>query len=197
MIRSLFFALVLGFPVTTMAQTYAFIEAQTQVEHDLKPQAAVNALVGHRYGEWGVSGFFMVADGWGQAYLGPTYAPASWVELSLSVGAQQTDKGLGLRYAASIWFGYDRFEFLGIVEFDNWSFKGDDSGVWYDLTMSGKVTNWFAAGFKDRRWAGFGPYLKFVHPSTGLGAWLSWNPVDFETLETPLSRFLVGVTFSL
>lgn len=197
MVRAIVLGFVLSFSIPASAQTYGLIEARVQVEHDLEPLAAIDALVGHRYGEWGVSAFFMVVDGWAQGYAGPTYAPAEWVELSLNIGAQQTPDGLAFRYAASAWFGYSWFDFLGIVEFDNPAFQGDDLGVWYDLTAVGKVTDWFAAGAKVQRGVGFGPHLKLTEANTGLGLWLSWCPVDLETLDMNPSRFLVGATLSL
>jgi hypothetical protein len=129
---------------------------------------------------WHVNAFFLVTDKWAEAYVGPSWDIASWISVGFSVGAQQGVQGLGLRYAASLWFGNRRWSFFGITEFDNASFARDASGVWYDLTAKTRVAGWLDVGLKSRRFVGIGPYVALRVPSTSIWLWVAWTPWDPE-----------------
>lgn len=143
----------------------------------------------------GASAFAQVTEGWAQIYAGPTWAPAQWLELSLSAGFEQTGSKLGLRFGSSVWAGYKSFSFLGLAEFNSQSFVGDDSGVWFDLTSKYQPNSWLTIGAKYRRFVGLGPMLE-ISPTTSTAIWMNWSPIDPEMGDGDTfhpDRFLVGV----
>lgn len=138
-------------PVNPQPTFTGFVEAHLQLDGTNRPTPIVDMGFQRNFSKYGLglSGFAWVQDGWAQAYIGPTYKPADWVQLGVSVGGEMgSDYKLKARYATSLWFGYDIFSFAGCVEFNNDSFRGDRSGVWYDLLLKLTPKNWVSVGWR-------------------------------------------------
>jgi len=192
---ALFVAMFLA--TTASAETTGASQIIFQSDKSSVPTAEI--FLAHRF-DWhglGFSAFALVVEGWAQFYAGPTWAPADWIEVGLSTGVEQVGSKFKPRFEASVWSGYGPFSFLGIVEFDPKSFKGDDSGVWFDLTPKYQVLDWLAVGAKYRRPVGTGPLIELSLPTTPSAAiWCSWMPIDPEKADGKLlhpARFLVGL----
>lgn len=143
--------------------------------------------------------FFLVTEGWAQAYMGPAWAPTDWLEVGVSVGGQQIDGELAARYAATLWLGTDIYSLLAIVEFDNATFRGESDGVWYDLRAMAQPLAWLTVGIEARRFAGVGPRIDLKIPQTPLSVWCTWTPFELEKLDGQLghlSRFMFGALAS-
>jgi len=181
-----------------------FVEAQLLVDGQARPVPIMDMGFQRNFSKYGLglSGFLLVQDGWAQAYIGPTYKPADWVQIGLSVGAEMgLDYKLKARYAGSVWFGYDLFSFLGCVEFNNESFKGDTLGVWYDLLLKLTPKEWMSLGWRARRFVGLGLYLEFIAPipQAPLTIWAAYMPFDPEKGSGKYwhaSRLLLGSAFN-
>ncbi|MDO8509914.1 MAG: hypothetical protein Q7S24_02110 [bacterium] len=197
------FVLVLGVLFNTMsanAQATGFVQVEGVADARSDTTITLDAYTSLKFGH-GLSGtaFLRVTDGWAQAYMGPAWAPTDWLEIGVSVGGQQIDGKLDWRYATSVWAGYGVFSFLGIVEFDNFVFQGDDAGVWYDLKAMAQPLEWLAVGVEARRFVGVGPWVELKVPSTPLSVWCTWAPIDPEKLDGQLghlSRFMFGAKAS-
>lgn len=167
------------------------VEVFSQAEKGEIHLAGVDVFVARPIkGKAGMSAFALVVSDWAQVYGGPTWAPTHWLELGGSAGVEQTATGnLGLRFATSVWAGYQKFSVLGIVEFNPDSFTGDTSGVWFDLTPRYQTAPWLTLGAKWRRGVGAGPLVELAtltKPSVKI--WSSWTPLGGRA-----DRFLLGV----
>lgn len=197
-------AIVALFAASVLLSSTAFAGTTGSVEVFFQPERSAahpsaDLFLAHHFDKYGlgVSSFALITEGWGELYAGPTWAPAEWVELSLSIGIEQTGAKTGLRLATSVWIGHGPFSFSGAVEFNPQSFQGNVAGVWFDLTPKYQALDWFAVGAKYRRGVGVGPLVELVLPTSPSAAvWLSWLPIDPEKvagkLFNPL-RFIVGL----
>lgn len=176
------------------------VEVFSQAEKGEIHLAGVNLFVARPIrGKLGMSGFVLVVPGWAEGYVGLTGAPTSWLEFGGSVGVEQTANGnLGLRFATSVWAGYQKFSVLGIAEFNPASFTGDTSGVWFDLTSRYQATPWLTFGAKWRRGVGAGPLVELASPTKpSVKIWISWMPTEPEKLDGHASRVLMGVQVNM
>ncbi len=188
--RALFIALCLLTSSIASAQTSARLELRSIYKSGAeRPKFGMIGYVTHpiRWG-LGVSGWLQVEEGWAEGYVGITYAPATWVELSASVGLEQAS--VPWRVAGSMWLGFDRFSSLTIVETGG-------SGPWYLSTLSVKIVDWLKAGAMIRRFDGLGPRVDITIPRTPLGLWLAYLPYDPEPSTLDLRRFAGGLSVSL
>lgn len=182
------FALCL-FPVMSQALNAKLI---TKLDGPDKPIAAVYLADQVTDSAFGVSSFFVVAGGYAEAYVGPTWSPTKWFGLELSLGVEQTDQGLGLRTALGAWFSQKPWSSLGTVE---WSPMTGD--VWYDVSGLYAVSERIGVGVRVRRFVGTGPLVDFSLPKLPLEIWASWNPLNQETGELTPNRWLVGIALKL
>ncbi len=104
-----------------------------------------------------IAGWGLVSDGWGEALVGATFAPAPSVELGLFYGFEQDEKPH--RGMATLWIGNDRTSLLLIGE-------DGGSGYWYNTILMQKLSPTVAAGAQCKRFVGCGP-------RAGL-AWNTW-----------------------
>ncbi|MBI3956756.1 MAG: hypothetical protein HY340_02095 [Candidatus Kerfeldbacteria bacterium] len=81
------------------------IELQNVFTSDGEYDPTVDALIGERFngGSIGWSAFLLTCQGWSEAVVGPTWAPASWLELWSGVGVETDDDPF--RFAGSVWMG--------------------------------------------------------------------------------------------
>ena len=181
--------------VASTAKAGDFVEVFRKLEGADRSVDSIDAYMVRHFNQsnFGMSAFLLVTEGWGEAYVGPTYAPTEWIELSLSIGGEQTPDGLGLRYGAGLWLGNGPWSALISLEANNAVFRGDDIGAWYDFTGTYTVADWLKLGLRDRRFVGAGPHVNVSIPSTPLSIWATWTPVDPEGLvKTDSTRFLLG-----
>ncbi len=190
-------------PVALAPTFTGFIEAHLQLDGTDRPVPIVDMGFQRNFSKYGLgfAGFLLVQDGWAQAYVGPTYMPADWVQLGVSLGGEMgSDYKLKARYATSLWLGYDIFSFTGCVEFNNDSFRGDRSGVWYDFLLKLTPQSWVSVGLRERRFVGLGPYLEFVAPipEAPLTIWAAYTPFEPEEVDGywHAERALVGAAFN-
>jgi hypothetical protein len=180
-------------PATGYAEYQGAFKKTKPVEHMLDLYVEKQA-----WNKFGVSAFTLVAKDWAEAYAGPTFAPGEWISMGLSLGAQQIEGRMGVRYAASLWLGGGKklpLEFLGVFEGDETATK-DRSGLWYDAKAMYSPFSWLSLGIHGRRSIGIGPRLEVTIPAPNLPltVWATWNPYDPESKDehASLARGLVG-----
>ena len=181
--------------VTTSAYAGNFVEGYRQVQAGAQATNTLDAYMVRHFEQssFGMSAFLLVTEGWAEGYVGPTYAPAEWIELNLAIGGEQTIDGMGLRYGAGLWLGTGPWSALISLEANNDVFTGDDIGAWYDFTGTYSVNDWLKLGLHDRRFVGAGPHIVTSVPSTPVSLWATWSPIDPEGLvKTDSTRFLLG-----
>ncbi len=181
---------------TASAQANGYAGYQAVYEKNQTPKHNLELyLEKPAWGKVGVSAFTFVTSGWAEAYAGPTYAPSSWLTAGVSLGAQQTNNELGIRYASSLWMGGGKVQFLGFVEGDN-SVARDASGFWYDAKAVYSPLPRLSLGLHGRRFVGIGPRVevKLPTPSLPVTLWGTWNPYDPESRNQHMSamRGVVG-----
>lgn len=177
------------------AQAGNFVEGYRLFRAKTPSVDSIDAYLYKRFekSDLGMSGFFLVTEGWAEGYAGPTYAPTDWAELNVALGGEQTPNGLGLRYGTGLWLGTGPWSALINLEANNDVFLGDYLGFWYDFTGTYAANNWLKLGIRDRRFVGAGPHISATIPSTPLSVWVTWTPIDPEGLaKTDLTRFLLG-----
>lgn len=153
LLTSMLFVAVLLAVVSTSAlgQVAGTVESQNLVK-DSKVDPTVDIYVHGPLGgkfEWSV--WSLTCKGWAEAYVGPVWKAAEWLELSGSIGIE-TDKN-PLRYAGSIWMGSGRFSFISFQE-------GGGSGWWHKEVGTLRIVKSFKAGVHSQRFVGTGPYAE-------------------------------------
>ena len=162
----------------------------TADDNDLVP--TINAAWSKEvYDDWGVGACFLMTQGWGEAYFGPTWSPVEGLSLSLSAGVQRIDGGdFKPRFATSVFGAYEKFSFLGIFE---WDLNGAD-GLWYKAIASFQLANWLKLGVEGRRHKGIGPHASVSLWDTKLSLWASWVPIDPEG-DSDIARTMFGLKY--
>lgn len=185
-------ALVVGMSTTAIAQPLLIAEAKARVNDEgISMIYDIYAISHFEDSNFGVQAFGAIAPGWGELYLGPTYAPVDWLELSIMAGAQSFGEVLEPRYGASLWAGTGGFDTLWWVEYDHLG----PSSVWYDAFVRYQTTNWLRVGLRTTRFTGVGPTTWIDIPHTPLSAWMGWSPVGIEE-GIDLSRATVAIQFT-
>ncbi len=133
------------------AQPYGFVEAQN-FARDGKVRQVLNAYVhGAGSGKLGWSGFSSTSGTYALAYAGPTYAPAKWCELSLSLGVE-TDPN-PLRGAVGLYLGKGSDRLL-------YTYENGGTGPWEKLIAVHGVSDRFGFGIFSQSFRGTGPYAE-------------------------------------
>jgi hypothetical protein len=146
---------------------------------------------------WGFSGFALVTPGWGQMYFGPSWNPIKPLVLELSIGGERDGDTLKTRFALVPTFTYKKFFAIFILEFNKDVFRGDTSGIWFETVAKATIIpDLLSLGIRGRRFVGFGPYMDFLFPATGLQFWVTWTPCDPEN-TCQLDRGMLGFTYNL
>jgi hypothetical protein len=173
------------------AQAQSFLEAQAKTNKPYKTLTFIASLSGKFSQRWGLNVFFLTTGKNGQVYAGPTLIfNDGKIVLSASFGAEQDENGFAPRYAASLFLAHGRTTFLGIAEANNGVFDGDNTGLFYDLSLKVKVNKRVAVGIKDKRPAGLGPMLQVKDRSYTY--WAAYLPLTSEGLDLQPDTFLVG-----
>lgn len=100
----------------------------------------------------GVSTFALVTSGFGEFYVGPSYAVTDWLSISGSLGIESGRPSL--RKAGSVWLGNGRVSFLSIQE------KG--SNRWQRNIAKATIGKGITVGFLQQTYVGAGPYVEFA-----------------------------------
>jgi len=174
------------------AQTGGFVTAELQTA-DAVPNLSMG--LGHTFEKstFGVSAFALTSEGFSEIYTGPSWAPAPWLAMSLSVGAQSLGGKLSDCYAGSVWLGGESVSSLTILE---WNRPGEPI-LWYDHITSVSIFGGLALGIHARRFIGSGLMATYAIGSTGLLISASWMPWDPEAPKTfAQNAGLIGVSWS-
>jgi len=177
-------------------KTSGFLDLETNYA-DLESWLYADAGISHQVDDkHGVFAFFLVMGSWAEAYAGPTWSPNEVVSLGMYVGGEQGPEGFKPRYAASLWTGEGALSFSAGLEVNNDSFRGDDSGIWYQLDFRYRVNRWLTVGLKNRRPHGVGPAveLKLLNE---LAFYTSWMPIASEKADWQPKMLIFGIHASL
>lgn len=102
-------------------------------------------------GDFGWTSWTLNNGSWSEALIGLTYAPASWIEVSGSVGLERHDNSE--RFGASVWLGKGRFSLLSL-------FENGGSGAWQKYVGTFKVNKHLSVGGLSQDFLGEGPYFE-------------------------------------
>lgn len=156
-IKNLFAAIIVMIAMTVVSSAqegvHGTVESQNLVEKGKVTPTLDVYVHGNIKGKLGWSVFTLNTPGWGEALVGPTYAPTNWLELSASIGVEKDAKPL--RGAASVWVGKGKWSALSIHEFGG-------SGYWTKNIGKYQVTKKLAIGVHGQRFVGVGPYTEFT-----------------------------------
>lgn len=205
------------------ARSFGYVQGSIQAQHGGTWMPVLDGSIGwtvpQTKDQLGFLAYTWIQPDWAQLYFGPTYNPswAPWLTVGFHIGAQTTPKSnFSLRYATSVQVHVDRFAFLGFVEFDNQSFKGNNSNLRYDLTVKYGIVSIIKAeasgdntyfnlnvGLKAHRFCGIGPLLEFQVPVAYMTLWVNWTPMEPEGWQIAAvegnkwnpSRFWTGLSF--
>ncbi len=116
----------------------------------------INFSTGKKFNDKiGISFFSLVsANGWAEAYFGPTFSPTKNSQLSFSAGIETGGNNFRMGMSAFVAF-QPRITFLLVAE------KGDGrDNYWYHSQL---MKNWskVSSGLMIRRFAGMGPRVEF------------------------------------
>lgn len=176
------------------AMAGGFVEVKTATP-STKDSVVVDIYVSDKITEtFGVSAFFLTAGSWAEVYAGPEWSPVDWMTVGVSVGAEHGAEGFDLRTAAMLWMGHGDISFLGLVEAGEAAYSGDDTAVWYDLTLKYKVTPWLSVGIRDVRPTGIGPLAEVTVGKAVL--WASWSPISSEEADFDASSSIFGAKYT-
>jgi len=194
---------VLGSSSVASAQTSAFFETQIMTP-DVHDNLTFDGGLGYQLSEnWKLRSFFLVKGLWAQAHFGPVWQPLGWLALGISFGGRQGPDGIDLQTSYLLGLNKGRVSFTGQVEVGRLGYSGDDSMIWYDLTLRIKTLKWLTLGLKDRRPAGVGPLVEFHFWQSGetkasrLTVWVAWVPLDSEEADFDWARALLGLKICL
>lgn len=176
------------------AKAQNFAEVQTKVTHPHQGLTFLANLSGQFDRQWGLNVFLLMTSGYAETYAGPTITLDSGrLVLNASFGGEQSAEGFMPRYAGSIWMARGKVVFLGIIEANNGVFKGDDAGLFYDLSLKLKLGKFVAIGLKDKRPSGLGPMIQ--GKVGNLTVWVAWVPLTSESLKLQPDKALMGLRF--
>lgn len=138
---------------------------------------------------FGISYFLLVEPGFAEAYAGPTYSPADWIQIGVSAGIEQTKPYF--RGAGSLWLGYKKTSVLFLWE------KGFGKGnFWYKGTLSYQATPLVNIGLCAWRFHGFGPIFTYEIPKSDVKLWVM-PAYDFENSDYHTNtRMVFGVNLN-
>lgn len=76
--------------------------------------------------QFGLFAYAAQTEGWSEAYVGPTYAPASNVQIGIAAGIESNQPSV--RFGAFVWAGHKNISLLALGE-------AGGSGDWYRLEL--------------------------------------------------------------
>lgn len=101
--------------------------------------------------QFGWFGYFLVTDGgYSEAYLGPTWAPISNLEIGLGYGIEAADDPG--RFGGYVWTGKGKASLLCLYE-------DGGSGPWHRINLGYQVTPKLYLGVSDRSFYGKGALI--------------------------------------
>lgn len=125
-------------------------------------------VTGSVRGKIGWSAFALVNRGWAEVYVGPTFAPTAWSEVSLSAGIETG----GNRFSESLWLGKDRVSMLAIREHGH-------SETWYKIVAEYELSKGFAVGYHHQSFRGDGPRVSYTRGKVKI-----WSSLLFTNDDT-------------
>jgi hypothetical protein len=180
----MYIAVVLVIAVLISTPVYAGgnVEFQEQVcDGRMTPQ--MSAYVSQPItGNFGWSAFLLSSTGWSEGYVGPTYSPCKFAQISTSVGIESHPQQT--RFAASLWVGRGPYSGVLINE------QGG-SGSWTKIvakktvmatTPVGQVT----VGLHHQSFLGIGPTIELAPK-----AFVVWASVLVEDGKTTVVQAIM------
>lgn len=101
---------------------------------------------------FGYFGWALVSKGWSEIYPGLSWQPASWIQMGVGAGIEQTQSKV--RFGEFLWVGKGKLYFLGFTEHGG-------SGFWYRAMTMYKWTKDFQVGLMSQHGLGIGPKMEF------------------------------------
>lgn len=175
------------------AHADSFVRVGVETE-DFRVPTLTNLTL-HKFEEskFGISCFFQVTPGWGQAYAGPTWSPTKHLQLGVSAGAEQKGGVYAPRFASFLWFEYKTLSGIGIVEWNDTWLKE----MWYNVQVRKKMSEHTALGIQSRRFLGTGLELRVEVPRISLTVFGAWLPIDIDGRRIRAERSIIGFDFTL
>ncbi len=102
----------------------------------------------------GWTGFILSSNTWGEAYVGPTYSPASWITVATCIGIE--DSAQKSRFAAWYSLSYGHLSLFHVME-------DGGSGRWHKL-LAMYSSDFGRFGYWDQEGLGRGPRLEVNMP---------------------------------
>lgn len=172
-----------------------FLSVQIPTRGIEKGNITVNGLFSSKeHNNVSITGFFLVTNGWGQAYVGPSFKVTKWFFIGISVGIEIGKDHPNFRFAINVVIPYKFFLFVGIFEANHLLFAGDTTGIWYDFRAVFSPVKWLHVGIHDRRSVGAGLHLGVT--LWKLTGWVSWLFLPAEHGEIDLLRFVIGLSYN-
>ncbi|MDP2812107.1 MAG: hypothetical protein Q8O32_00225 [bacterium] len=103
--------------------------------------------------KFGWTGFVLSSNTWGEAYVGPTFTPASWITVATCVGIQNDPQVT--RFASWYSLNYGQFSAFHVME--------SGSGTWHKILISYK-TSFGKVQFWNQTALGSGPRVEVKLP---------------------------------
>ena len=128
---------------------------EPQVTHSNgKNKLGVNGGInGNFSGPFGYYAFGQVSsNGYRQLYAGPTWKPASWLEVGIGVGKENMPDST--RRNAYFWVGHEGMSVFG-------TFENGGSGPWHKMVLNYRLNDAVGIGVMDQAFLGFGPRVEY------------------------------------
>ena len=102
--------------------------------------------------ELGWFSYFLVTDGWSEAYVGPTYSPNPNLQIGLGYGLEQADDPG--RFGGYVWAGKGKFS-------ATWLFEDGGTGPWHRLNLGYQIDPRWRVVLSDRSFYGKGVSVEY------------------------------------
>lgn len=144
------------------AQTSFWVENQVAISQG-KLNPTIAGLLSHGFSKKiGVYDYFQVDEGYAQCYFGPTFSPASWLQVGWGVGMEEGSSKT--RFGGFLYLGEGPYYLLAVKE-------GGGAGAWHKVEFNTALSPWFGIGFMTQAFRGVGPRIEFNVPKTPLKIW--------------------------
>lgn len=161
---------VLSFSASAFAQGRKIV-GYVEYNHTIRDATDAHQINEYAQISWagkkvGVSTFALVMEGFGEAYIGPTYQATDWLSVSGGIGIESGRPSF--RKAGSVWLGKGHVSFLSIQE------KG--SGHWQKNVGKVEILKGLTIGILQQTYVGAGPYVELSHRKVTF--WGSYAPTE-------------------
>jgi hypothetical protein len=175
--KNLFLILIVVL-VPSAVSAQSWVEQRTDVVADHSTPRLDGWVSGKIANSVGTFAWFQVDKNYAEAYIGPSFAPKTWLQFGAGAGVEQTT--LPFRLGSFAWVGNKKASLLFIGE-------GLGSGWWYKSEFNWNVSKNLGAGLMTERFKGTGPRIQYSVPHTPITAWSAF------LFDQAGNRALVGI----